>query len=135
MSFETTLNRLPFTATTENGRGFLPPYLRGMSHLLYLLGRAEDNARTTEQFYIDELDQSLLHWNECATTNAFTDAASTHLRNFKRAVNDYRNEFQGWARAERLSRLQDLIHRGIQLGAVMDRELAGISNSDPGSRL
>lgn len=138
MAFTDTIAQIPFTPSTTNGRGFLPPIVRAQGHVLYLLGNLADaeNHPVTDEEALSELRAAEEHFrarsNPEETISTGTRAFATLLNT---ALTEAITEYPGWTPENRLTNLRNLAHRVVAFSAVLDRELAGLTDSDAGSSL
>ena len=136
MAFTDTIRALPFTPRTANASGFIPPMLRAMGHILYVLGCLADEAvPKTDEEVLNELRHAQEHWNARATTEAVSTPTRDRAASIGTALTEAIEEYPGWETDARINNLRDLAHRLIQYGADLDRELVGIRDSDPGTSL
>lgn len=136
MAFTDTIRSIPFAASTPNGRGFLPPMLRGMGHLLYLLGCLADEAMTvTVEQATTELTAAREHWNARTATENVSTATLGIADLLATAIGEAIREYPDWGEDARISNLRDLNHRILAFSASLDRELVGLRDSDAGTAL
>jgi hypothetical protein len=136
MAFTDTLTQLPYTPRTQTASGFLPPMLRGMGHILFLLGcLSDDKVDVTTEEGQQELAHAMEHWNARATPAAVSTAARDRATLLGVALTEAHAEFADWDNDTRITRVTDLSHRILQYSADLDRELVGIRDSDPGTAL
>ena len=137
MAFEQSIQELTFTPATENGRGFLPAIMRASGHFLYILGRLSDTPtrRPTDNQIRAEIDAVKLHFADMTVPDYMSSSAHTQITNWRAAFNDLDEEIIGWDNDVRISNLQMLTNRTMQLRANLDREILGIRESDPGQSL
>lgn len=136
MAFTETMAQLPYTPRTQQASGFIPPLLRAMGHILYLLGvLSDDKTEVSDEEAVTELTHAREHWNARAETSAVSAAAVERAALIRTALNEAVAEFTGWNADQRTANLRDLNNRILQYTADLDRELVGIRDSDPGSSL
>jgi hypothetical protein len=136
MPFSETMAQLPFTGRTPQGSGFLPPILRAMGHVLFLNACIADEAvPVSDTEAVDELEAAFNHWTERATSENLSTATVARATLIGTAIAEASAEFTGWDEQTRANNLRDLAHRIVQFGADLDRELVGLTNSDPGTSL
>ncbi len=136
MAFAETIANLPYTPRTPMASGFVPPMLRSMGHVLYLLGCLNDEQVTvSDEEGIGELTHARDHWNARAETPAVSTAAVATAALIRDALTEAVAEFVEWDADTRTANLRDLSNRIMQYTADLDRELVGIRDSDPGSSL
>jgi hypothetical protein len=126
--------------TQTNATGLVAPLLRATGHLLYALAASSSTPPTmTPEEERDEIAAAALHLNatftapdECLTVN-IKDFQSSLVRNVNSAVAGWTN----WSAEDHPRVLMALINECLSFGCRLDRELAGIRNSDsnPGSAL
>lgn len=134
MPFIETINSLPFTPTTPNGRGLLAPLARATGHILYTLAEIERENATAEEI-VAELQQAEEHWNGRVMSPALSTAATQHAETISRAIHEAVTELPDWDGDTRSTNIQSLAHRIVGFHAQLDRELVGYTNSDPGTTL
>jgi hypothetical protein len=136
-TFEEALAELPFTPTTDSGRGFLPVFQRAVGHFLYVLGRLTDTPtrRPTDNQIREEIDSIKLHFTDLIIPDYMSTRSKTYIENFQNAFNILDAEIESWDAETRVNNLRSLDNRAIQLMAFLDREVLGIDNSDPGQSL
>lgn len=136
MTIQELTTLIPFTPETQTGRGFLPPLLRGLNHILFLLAcLADDTIEVTNEQAINELTQAQDHWNAIEFTTNLSTAATAYVGAFQQTLRTIITDYHGWTNDVAISNLRDFTHRSMALAAFLDRELIGITNSDPGSTL
>lgn len=136
MAFTDSIAALPFTPRSANGSGFLPPILRAMGHILYLLGCLADEAvEVTQDQGLEELRAAGAHWNARTDSENLSGDARARATLIGTAIGDATREWPEWTDDQKRDNLRDLAHRLVQFGADLDRELVGITGSDPGSSL
>lgn len=136
MAFTDTIATIPFAPTQQAATGFLPPLVRGMGHVLYLLGCEADEAVTvTPEQATAELTAAREHWNARSETNNVSSLARERSTTLGLAISEALNEYTGWTPDQRTSNLRDLSNRIVAYTAELDRELIGLTGSDAGSSL
>lgn len=136
MAFGNTIATLPFQSRSPLGSGFLPPMIRAMGHILYLVGcLADENITVTTEEAQAELEHAREHWNARATTESVSTSAAEQATIIGQAISEAHAEFADWADEAKVNNIRDLAHRILQYSANLDRELVGLTNSDPGSSL
>src|SRR5690242_13395776 len=98
MSFSEAITALPFTPSTDHGRGFFPPFMRAGGHLLYLLGRMTDTPtrRPTDNQIRQELDSLKLHFQNFVIPDTMSAQAVTNVEAFQTAFNALDAEIGEW---------------------------------------
>ena len=136
-TFEEAIATIPFTPSTEQGRGYLPPFMRAGGHLLYLLGRLSDTPtrRPTDNQVRSELDSLKLHFDNFIVPDYMSNRAKELTQNWRNAFDALDTEILGWEQDTRITNLQMLENRLMAVVSFMDREILGIQNSDPGNQL
>lgn len=135
-TFKELNDKLPYSPQTPNGRGFLPPFLRAVGHLLYGLGRVTDSKEKDKfDFLKVEIKDAVEHFSSLEVNSAFSVKAKENLVGLTEALEAYQREYEGWAEEERLSNMRNLVNKALGIASALDRELIGIRNSDPGSAL
>jgi hypothetical protein len=136
MAFTEQLALLPFSASTPNGRGFLPPIVRSLGHILYLVGCiADPTVEVTNDQAIVELGHASTHWNARTTPANLSTITATYAANIHRLIELAIEEYGDWTDETRITNLRNVTNRILQFTAALDREYAGIRDSDPGSSL
>lgn len=136
MPFADTIRTLPYAARTQAASGFLPPMLRAMNHVIYLVGCIADEATVvTEEDALGELRHAQEHWNARVATPAASTAAHDQARIIATCITEAIAEYPAWTAEQRIQNLRDLGNRFISHCAFLDRELVGLTDSDPGSSL
>lgn len=136
MAFTETLARLPHTATTPNGRGFLPPLIRAMGHILYLRGCiADPDVTVTTDNALTELNAALEHWRSRVNTPGLSTTTTTYATDIEQLLVDAIYEYHGWTEEARGENIRAIADRLAQFCTAMDREYAGIRDSDAGTTL
>jgi hypothetical protein len=147
--FEELNTKLVYTPKTSEGKGFLPPFLRALTHITYGLGIAEDElpktktGSATEDKKIketmtkvkEELTGAISHFEKVEVTDAFSSVAQDQLMIFKKALGAASAEFENWDRDTQINNLTALVNKLLGISAMLDRELIGLRDSDPGSNL
>ena len=136
MPFADTIRTLPYVARTPAASGFLPPMLRSMGHVLYLVGCIADEAVVvTDEDALGELRHAQEHWRARNETPAASTAAHDQARIIATCLTEAIAEYPEWTQDQRVQNLRDLGNRFVAHCAFLDRELVGITDSDPGSSL
>lgn len=136
MPFADTIRTLPYVARTATASGFLPPMVRAMGHIIYLVGCNADEAVTvTDEDALGELRHAQEHWNARNATPAASTAAHDQARIIATCITEAIAEYPAWTADQRTQNLRDLGNRLVAHCAFLDRELVGITDSDPGSSL
>ena len=136
MAFNDTIQGLTFNGRTPNGTGFLPPRWRAMGHVIHLMGMLnEENVEVTEGDAIAELQEANTHWASALDTEAVSTATRDYARGVGTAIFEAIEEYPGWTEEQRINNLRNLDQRMAQFTALLDRELVGIRDSDPGTAL
>lgn len=144
--FKDIVEKLPFNPKTSDGSGFLPPFLRAMSHLLYCLGLADDElpkdkveadkkSKEVENQLVEELKEALKHFNNIEISDNLSQVARDQLVLFQSALVAINSEFGAWDKDTKVNNLTGLINRAVGISAMLDRELIDLRTSDPGSNL
>jgi hypothetical protein len=134
--FSDTIAELPYRATSREGTGFFPPMVRAMGHLLVLLEYVGDpDHNVTNEEAETELAAASTHWAARADTQNVSTRADERAHIIFTALTEIREEFPNWDEGQRVNNLRDLVHRILQYVADLDRELVGLTGSDPGSTL
>ena len=127
-TFETVLTRLPYTANTERGRGFLPPLARSVSHVLNIFSSPDDG--------VDELSEANLHLSQITgLDNRFSEGARVYMADLTEALRTAQVEYPTWEGDTRTTNLRNLANRMVGVLAMLDREVLGITDSDAGYNL
>jgi len=137
-TFKELSDKLPYSPTTQNGRGFLPPFLRALGHLLYGLGRAEESKgkdKDTFSFLEGEVKDAIEHLGNVEVNSAFSKTTQDQLLVLNQAMTAYQKEYAAWTEEDKIGNLKSLVNKAMGVASNLDRELAGIRNSDPGSAL
>lgn len=139
--------KMLYTPKTSEGRGFLPPFLRGLGHLLYALGIADEELPKTKSATADkkatdavkkvkdEITAAMGHLDKIEITDAFSSVARDQLVVFSSTLGALNKEFEGWDRDAQVNNLTSLVNKAFGITAMLDRELIGLRTSDPGSSL
>lgn len=137
MGFSEEIAALPFSPSTEHGRGFFPPFMRAGGHLLYLLGRLTDTPtrRPTDNQIRQELDSLKLHFQNFVVPEHMSAQARTNVEAYQRAFNALDTEIEGWDMEAKVANILMLSNRLMQLMAFLDREALGLRDSDAGQEL
>lgn len=136
MAFADTIRQIPYAPAGNQAVGFLPPILRSMSHILYLTGcLADENVNVENQEALNELNEALTHWIDRAPSSATSTAINEKLRLVGEAISEALNEYIGWNDEQRTQNLRDLANRVVAVSCDLDRELLGLTGSNPGSSL
>lgn len=136
-TFAEIIDRFPYNPSTDEGRGFLPLVSRSIGHILYLVGRYDDTAKSkpTKARAKEEIDGALSHWSKLNTEIGFSAKASNEISIITDALNLASIQIEDWEDASVLENTQKLVNRMIQLTANLDREVLGIRDSDAGLSL
>ena len=136
MAFADTIRSIPFTPRSTTATGFVPPMLRAMGHILYLTGcLADENVTVADEEALNELREAETHWLARAATDATSTAINELASRIGSAIAEARDEYEGWDDTARVQNLRDLANRIVAFSCHLDRELVGLTGSDPGSSL
>ena len=136
MAFADSIRSIPYAPRTQQASGFVPPMLRAMGHVLYLTGcLADENVTVTEEEALEELRHAGAHWDARAETEATSDTVNQRARTIGVAIGEAIAEYPEWDNDRRIQNLRDLSNRIMAYSAELDRELVGLTTSDPGSSL
>ena len=135
--FSETIEQIPFAPSSPTGSGFLPPILRAQGHILYLLGCLADEEVTVEDDKaVEELTAAETHFHARADASETVSTATRGLATLlNTAIAQAVTEYPSWEPEVRVTNLRALAHRVVAFSAVLDRELVGLTGSDPGSTL
>lgn len=139
MTFRESINAIPYAPSQPSATGLLAPIIRAMGHILYVAATAADpNTALADAEAINELTEAKVHLlgTLAVVHNApLSEVGKTAILNWVDAVNAANDEWNDWPADERPSSLKDLANRCAALAALLDLELVGLRNSDPGSSL
>lgn len=136
MAFADSIQQLPYAPRAQAARGFVPPMLRAMGHILFLTAcLADENVAVTDEEALTELRHAAEHWNARTETDAVSTATNQSSALIGVTIGEAITEYEGWDEAHRVQNLRDLANRIMGYTATLDRELVGITESDPGSSL
>ena len=136
MTFAADIAAIPYDPTSPDATGFLAPVLRASGHLLFALAAHSDPDTTlTDEEILGEIQHAKGHWDAIYHGQALSTAADIKVQAFGLALQSALNEFEGWDDATRSSNLRQLAHGIVGLGTLLDRELVGLTNSQPGYAL
>jgi hypothetical protein len=136
MAFADTIRAIPYTPRTQTASGFLPPMLRAMGHILYLTGcLADENMTVSDEEAINELQSATQHWLNRTATTATSTAINERASVIGVAIDEAISEYTSWPEDQRTQNLRDLANRIVAFSCHLDRELVGLTTSDPGSSL
>lgn len=135
MAFAETLNQIPFSTTSTMATGFLPPLLRSMSHIFYLLGAlANEDVPVSDDEAREELTAAFDHWaaRNHDADQSLSSATVDLCGRLETLIADTFAEYEGWDSDTKIANITSVAHRCLGIGAILDRELIGITGSDPG---
>lgn len=136
MAFADTIKLMPVHARTAEAKGFLPPFLRAMGHMLYLLAdTAADEPKITVDEAGLEITHAFQHLQNLAGTDVLSTAARDHLATLQQALTDATVEWGDWDAKTRTKNMRDLVNRAVAISVPLDRELLGLPDSDAGLQL
>jgi hypothetical protein len=136
MAYTDTIRSLPYAPRTTNASGFVPPMIRAMGHILYVTGCLADESITkTDEQVLGELLAALEHWDARSETNAVSTATLARATTIHEALTLAIEEYGSWEERNRLQNVRNLANRIIAYTCDLDRELLGLTGSDPGSSL
>jgi hypothetical protein len=135
--FSDTIAQIPFAPTTADGSGFLPPIVRAQGHVLYLLGMlADDEVTVEDEKALAELVAAEAHFHARADASETVSTATRGIATLlNTALLEASAEYPIWTPELRITNIRNLAHRVVAFSAVLDRELVGLTGSDPGSAL
>jgi len=143
-SFATLSEEIVYNPKTSEGKGFLPPLLRTLVHLGYALGIADDalpkdaaDKKNAEVIKLikEEITGAISHCEKVEISTNFSKIAQDQLKAFLGALKALNAEFEGWDRDAKVNNIQTLFNKSFGISAMLDRELIGLRDSDPGSNL
>lgn len=138
VSFADTISKIPYTPATEEGKGFLPLVSRSIGHILYLIGRYDDTAKSkpTKARAKEEIDGALTHWSNLDLEKAsFSSKSTEEIQIIGTSLHLASEQIESWEDKDVLLNIQKLVNRMVQLMANLDREVLGIRDSDAGINL
>lgn len=136
MAFQDTILGLAFTGRSPDGQGFLPPRWRSFGHITHLLGMLNEDAVTvTPDDAIQELTEASRHWGAGQEPEAVSTATRDYAARLHTAIDEAILEYNGWTEEQRINNIRNLNQRIAQFTALLDRELVGLRDSDPGIAL
>src|SRR3990167_7011955 len=113
-------------------RGFFPPLIKGIYHLLYALGRLSDSRAENTAFADREIVAALEHFQRILSVNEIASTAMrTKLQPFVDISLSLNREFPTWNKTQRITNLRRFSNILMQLLSDLDREIFGFA-SDPG---
>lgn len=139
--------KLVYTPKTAEGKGFLPPLMRALTHITYALGlsdddlpktKAEKNYDAIEKMIKEEIDEAIKHFDKVEipdSTDIFSSIATDQVKTYHKALKALSAEFSDWDKDTKVNNLTSLVHKLMGICAMLDRELVGLRDSDPGSNL
>lgn len=134
--FRTTVHAIPFSPTTENGAGFLPPIIRALGHILYILGcLAAEDVTVAEADAVTEITHAKGHWDARVVPASVSTAAATRGIAISELFTLAQDGFTRWPEDHRVDNLRELANRIVDYTAFLDRELTGVTGSDAGRML
>lgn len=136
MAFAEDIALIPFAPRGTNAAGFLPPMFRTIGHLMLVLeATAEETIELPDTELQGELDHAWEHWNAIPGDAPISAASRDLIRHYGTALVSARDEFTGWDHDQRIRHIRDLANRTVAVAAALDRELVGITDTDPGYTL
>lgn len=135
MSFADDIARIPYTPRGTDAAGFLAPIFRAMGHLLMVLNITADEElreQTDDEILLTELRDAHAHWTAVNAEQALSTATGATVGAFGNAIASAIDEFPTWDETTRVRNIRDLLNRSAGLAAILDRELVGLRDSDPG---
>jgi hypothetical protein len=132
--FDTIMAANPVYGTTEKGRGFLPPLLRGYGHAVFLSSWQASTKKPTDEQIADELKQGREHAN-LINISMVSTAAQESLKRIAEAWSAVEREFRAWTPAQREKNFVNLANLTLHSLVRLDRELLGLRESDIGNTL
>jgi hypothetical protein len=136
MAFADDIARIPFTPRGTDAAGFLAPMFATIGHLMLVLeATAEETITLPDEELRGELEHASLHWNAINAGEALSTPAAGTIADFGAALQSANTEFDDWDEATRLRNIRDLANRSRALATILDRELVGLRDSDPGYTL
>lgn len=138
MAFVDDIAAIPYNPRGTDAAGFLAPMFRTIGHLLMVLNITADEElrdQTDEGILLTELRDAAAHWNAINGGQALSTATGTTVGAFGLALDSAIAEFADWDENTRIRNIRDLANRTASLAAILDRELVGLPDSDPGYTL
>lgn len=137
MAFTETLAALPHTATKQQAVGFHAPIFRAMVHVTYVLAcEANPNMKLTDEEVLAEIGHARLHWEAVRLpAGVFSKEMTERVVVFAMALKDVENEYTTWDDHTKVRNIKQLSDRAIGLGVLLDKEVLGIADADPGMEM
>jgi hypothetical protein len=138
MSFADDIARIPYNPRGTDAAGFLAPMFRTVGHLLMALNATADETlreHTNDEEILTELRDARTHWDAVNWNEALSTATATTVTAFGGALGSAAEEFPNWDEQTRIRNIRDLANRSAAIASVLDRELVGLRDSDPGYAL
>jgi len=136
-TFAEHLATIPFTTRSQEAVGFLPPMIRALGHLTFVLAVVadEDDTSMTDEDILAELDHAIVHWNQIADPETTSVASTTQVNELNRLLALAKTEWPDWEHKDRVKNIRDTANRIVGFTVALDRELVGLRDSDAGSQL
>lgn len=144
-TFAEEIAKVPYTPRQTDAAGLLAPVFRAVGHILFATAlsstQTPDAAGTapivavTDEEILEELRHAGAHWNAINQGENLSTATGQVITALGAGITNAVAEYPEWPAATKTSNLRDLANRTAGLASVLDRELAGIRDSDPGYAL
>lgn len=134
VTFATLIGALPFNATTQTGTGFFTPLWRASGHLTHLLAMLhEDDVDVEDGEAMAEINEAVNHLGHLVIPEGISTSARTQAEAIRTITTALGLEYLDWDLDTRKTNLRNAIQRYAGLIAFLDRELTGLTGSDPGT--
>ncbi len=135
-TFADELKKIPFSAKTKEGQGFLPPFIRAMNHLLTISQFVQDSKKKDKApFVVEELTHANHHLVKLNVGSFLSSKVKDSLVAFGKLMLVAQTEASTWTDEQVVENCWALMDRGTMICSMLDRELIGLGDSDPGSQL
>lgn len=137
MTFAEELAKIPFAARQTDATGFVAPIMRASGHALFtVIGTMVGPEVVSDDEVIAELAETKSHWDAVQHDNeVFSAAIKDKVTVIGALIDAAITEYPTWTADNRKDNLRELANRFVLLGCDLDRELAGVTTSDPGFQL
>lgn len=134
--FADTIQKLDYNPTSQQGAGFLPPIFRGSQHILFLMASVNDEqVEVTTDDALTELKAAKTHFDSRVNPTSVSTPTLAKAILLDVAMTQAIEEYGKWDDKARTANLKDLSNRIAQFASDLDRELTGLTESDPGTQI
>jgi len=135
MAFADRLNEIPFVPSGQQATGFLPPFIRMLGHMMYVVAILGNDAIEHEDAEIQqELAAAAEHWGhrDPEAASRISTRTAAYCTSIDTLLTEAARDYNAWNPATRVTNFTGLTNRIAAFAAELDHELLGLPGSNPG---